>query len=186
MTQTFTIDSIEGNSYIGVPVFSRFGQMQNYNYIVMSPQKKVKVKDDGDVYLIDEENQRYKIDPPDMNSFAPVAVSKNTWWGGGMKASIASMGSNMKEKPGETEGADMAKRGSEAGVKSSMTTGPDQKKISEAQKRTSTAPNMVNNNISLQRRQFVSQISADLTKRIEQMSIAQREDKTKSPSDEGL
>ena len=39
---TFTIGSIDGNSYIGVPVFSRFGQMQNYNYIVMSPQKKLK------------------------------------------------------------------------------------------------------------------------------------------------
>ena len=77
-----------------------------------------------------------------------MAVSKNTWWGGGMKASIASIGSNMKEKPGETDGADQAK----TGVKSSMATGQSPKKISEAQKRTSTAPNMVNNNISLQRR----------------------------------
>ena len=66
-----------------------------------------------------------------------------------MKASIASIGSNMKEKPGETDGADQAKK---VGTKSSMATGPDHKKISEAQKRTSTAPNMVNNNISLQRR----------------------------------
>ena len=48
MAQTFTIDSIEGNSYIGVPVFSRFGQMQNYNYIVMSPQKNLKNRDKGE------------------------------------------------------------------------------------------------------------------------------------------
>ena len=53
MTQTFTIDSIEGNSYIGVPVFSRFGQMQNYNYIVMSPQKKVKKKDKTEDAIVD-------------------------------------------------------------------------------------------------------------------------------------
>lgn len=34
------IDKIEGNSGIGVPVYSRFGQMQNYNYIALSPQKE--------------------------------------------------------------------------------------------------------------------------------------------------
>lgn len=40
------IDKIEGNSGIGVPVFSRFGQMQNFNFIVMSPGKKTEKTDD--------------------------------------------------------------------------------------------------------------------------------------------
>ena len=61
MAQTFTIKSIEGNSFIGVPVFSRFGQMQNYNYIVMSPQKKVKKRDTDEDPIIDAENQRFKL-----------------------------------------------------------------------------------------------------------------------------
>ena len=61
MAQTFTIDSIDGNSYIGVPVFSRFGQMQNYNYIVLSPQKKLKEADRGDEDLLDAENAKYRL-----------------------------------------------------------------------------------------------------------------------------
>ena len=36
---TFTIDSIEGNSNIGVPVFSRTGRHSNYNYLVFSQTK---------------------------------------------------------------------------------------------------------------------------------------------------
>lgn len=35
----FTIDSIEGNSHIGVPVFSRSAKKSNYNYLVFSPSK---------------------------------------------------------------------------------------------------------------------------------------------------
>ena len=42
MAQTFTIDSIEGNSYIGVPVFSKFAQNINKDYIVLSPPKHEK------------------------------------------------------------------------------------------------------------------------------------------------
>ena len=61
MAQTFTIDSIDGNSYIGVPVFSRFGQMQNYNYIVLSPQKKLKEVDRGEEDLLDAENAKYRL-----------------------------------------------------------------------------------------------------------------------------
>ena len=61
MAQTFTIDSIDGNSYIGVPVFSRFGQMQNYNYIVLSPQKKLKEADRGEEDLLDAENAKYRL-----------------------------------------------------------------------------------------------------------------------------
>jgi hypothetical protein len=37
-----TIDKIEGNSGIGCPVYSRFAQMQNYNFLVLSPVKEVR------------------------------------------------------------------------------------------------------------------------------------------------
>jgi hypothetical protein len=35
--------------------------MQNYNYIVMSPQKKVKKRDTDEDPIIDAENQRFKL-----------------------------------------------------------------------------------------------------------------------------
>ena len=62
--QLFTIDKIEGNSNIGVPVFSRFGQMQNYNFLVMSPVKKPKETiEDNQKSLIDQVNEKFKIAP---------------------------------------------------------------------------------------------------------------------------
>ena len=61
MAQTFTIESIEGNSYIGVPVFSRMGHMQNYNYLVLSPQKKDPLAKEEPEDMIDKENLKYKI-----------------------------------------------------------------------------------------------------------------------------
>ena len=80
MEQTFTIDSIEGNSYIGVPVFSRFGQMQNYNYIVMSPQKKLKTKKKEEDPVIDLENEKFKLKPEytpyDFNNRASVKAEQ--------------------------------------------------------------------------------------------------------------
>ena len=61
---TFTIPSIEGNSFIGSPVFSRLGAMQNYNYIVLSPHKNVKARDtSAEIQLLDQENMKYKIEP---------------------------------------------------------------------------------------------------------------------------
>jgi hypothetical protein len=33
------IDKIEGNSGLGVPVFSRYGLKQNFNYIAFSPKQ---------------------------------------------------------------------------------------------------------------------------------------------------
>ena len=68
--QTFTIESIEGNSYIGVPVFSRFGQMQNYNYIVMSPQKKIKERASAEKPILDAEIERFKLLPTDPTTTA--------------------------------------------------------------------------------------------------------------------
>ena len=40
--KVYTIDAIEGNSNLGVPVFSNYGKMQNYQYICLSPDKKDK------------------------------------------------------------------------------------------------------------------------------------------------
>jgi hypothetical protein len=39
MARIFTIDTIEGNSNLGNPVFSNYGKMQNYQYLVLSPVK---------------------------------------------------------------------------------------------------------------------------------------------------
>ena len=39
----FTIDAIEGNSHIGVPVFSRSAKKSNYDYLVFSPPREVKM-----------------------------------------------------------------------------------------------------------------------------------------------
>ena len=43
MAMIFTIDAIEGNSHIGVPVFSRSAKKANYDYIVFSPPKGAKL-----------------------------------------------------------------------------------------------------------------------------------------------
>ena len=40
MARVFTIDSIEGNSNLGNPVFSKQAKMQNYSYLVLSPVKE--------------------------------------------------------------------------------------------------------------------------------------------------
>ena len=37
MARVYTIDLIEGNSNLGVPVFSNFGKMSNYQYLALSP-----------------------------------------------------------------------------------------------------------------------------------------------------
>ena len=39
MARLFTIDNIEGNSHLGNPVFSNYGKMANYQYLVLSPVK---------------------------------------------------------------------------------------------------------------------------------------------------
>jgi len=39
MARLFTIDTIEGNSNLGNPVFSNYGKMQNYQYLCLSPVK---------------------------------------------------------------------------------------------------------------------------------------------------
>ena len=62
--QLFTIDKIEGNSNIGVPVFSRFGQMQNFQFLALSPVKKPKeVATDNEKSIIDQVNEKFRIAP---------------------------------------------------------------------------------------------------------------------------
>ena len=36
--------------------------MQNYNYIVLSPQKKIKLAQEDNEAIIDEENLKYTLD----------------------------------------------------------------------------------------------------------------------------
>ena len=61
MARVFTIDSIEGNSNLGNPVFSNYGKMQNYQYLVLSPVKE----DDGTAKNGNEElnsdNMQFKV-----------------------------------------------------------------------------------------------------------------------------
>jgi hypothetical protein len=40
MAKIFAIENIEGNSNLGNPVFSNYGKMQNYQYLVLSPVKE--------------------------------------------------------------------------------------------------------------------------------------------------
>lgn len=60
MARVFTIESIEGNSNLGNPVFSNYGKMQNYQYLVLSPVKEDDVPgahgDDGG-----NDNLQFKI-----------------------------------------------------------------------------------------------------------------------------
>lgn len=72
--QLFTIDKIEGNSNIGVPVFSRFGQMQNYNFLCMSPVKKPKEAVEEKESLIDQVNAKFKFQPAATETDTKSAV----------------------------------------------------------------------------------------------------------------
>lgn len=60
-----TIDKIEGNSGIGVPVFSKFAQMHNYNFIVLSPSKPMKEKPDNtDELLMIKNQEKFTLHQP--------------------------------------------------------------------------------------------------------------------------
>lgn len=64
-SKVYTIDAIEGNSNLGVPVFSNYGKMQNYQYLCLSPTKKEKKElVDGDIYSgpLTNENMQFNID----------------------------------------------------------------------------------------------------------------------------
>jgi len=58
----FTIDKIEGNSNIGVPVFSRQAIKKNHEYICLSPQKAYNAAEKQGVHkLVEPELERFKI-----------------------------------------------------------------------------------------------------------------------------
>ena len=59
----FTVDTVEGNSNIGVPVFSRFGKKSNYNLIVFSPQKNDSNKDasQNNQDDLNDDNLKFKL-----------------------------------------------------------------------------------------------------------------------------
>ena len=65
-SKVYTIDAIEGNSNLGVPVFSNYGKMQNYQYICLSPTKKERGKDgeeeDGEGGPLTNANMQFNID----------------------------------------------------------------------------------------------------------------------------
>ena len=48
MAGVVTISSIEGNSNLGVPVFSRSGRKYNYSYLVFTPSKEDSGSDELD------------------------------------------------------------------------------------------------------------------------------------------
>ena len=62
MAMIFTIDLIEGNSHIGVPVFSSSGKKENMNYMVFSqpkqPKKKTIEELEGEDSIVEVEGQQ--------------------------------------------------------------------------------------------------------------------------------
>ena len=74
MTKVYTIDAIEGNSNLGVPVFSNFGKMTNFQYIVLSSKnhgdKKDEAKSTGD-----EDIMQFQIKKETYGSVKSQAVT---------------------------------------------------------------------------------------------------------------
>lgn len=67
MARIFTIESIEGNSNLGNPVFSNFGKMQNYQYIALSPAKEARLPRggaDNAEAALDKDNMQFKVKKP--------------------------------------------------------------------------------------------------------------------------
>ena len=62
-SKVYTIDAIEGNSNLGVPVFSNYGKMQNYQYICLSPEKKENIVSvqTSDEQQLTSDNMQFKI-----------------------------------------------------------------------------------------------------------------------------
>jgi len=64
MARIFVIDTIEGNSNLGNPVFSNYGKMQNYQYLALSPVKEdfgVNKDDLADKVPLSNDNMQFKI-----------------------------------------------------------------------------------------------------------------------------
>jgi hypothetical protein len=63
MSETlFIIDKIEGNSNIGVPVFSRQAYRQNFEFLALSPRKKLKITEKAQPQtILDSEMDRFRV-----------------------------------------------------------------------------------------------------------------------------
>lgn len=62
MARILKIDSIEGNSNLGNPVFSNYAKMQNFQYLVLSPVKEdVGAAADKRDAELTKENMTFKI-----------------------------------------------------------------------------------------------------------------------------
>jgi hypothetical protein len=69
----FLIDKIEGNSNIGVPVFSRQALKQNFEFLALAPQKKIKLNQQAKPDdLLHPEIERFRIAQPPNK--APVTT----------------------------------------------------------------------------------------------------------------
>ena len=65
MARLVTIESIEGNSHLGNPVFSKYAKMANYQYLVLTPMKEEdKAEDEGPNGPLKEENIQFRIKRP--------------------------------------------------------------------------------------------------------------------------
>ena len=65
MARLVTIESIEGNSNLGNPVFSNYGKMQNYQYLVLTPVKvEQEEEEEGPGGPLKEENMQFRIKRP--------------------------------------------------------------------------------------------------------------------------
>ena len=63
MAQVYTIEKIEGNSNLGVPVFSRQGLMSNYNYIDLSPKREPRPPGQTGPTPVTVENMKFELKP---------------------------------------------------------------------------------------------------------------------------
>ena len=63
MARVYTIESIEGNSNLGVPVFSRQGLMSNINYIDFSPKKEPRPARREGPDPVSTENLKFNLKP---------------------------------------------------------------------------------------------------------------------------
>ncbi len=70
MAMIFTIDLIEGNSHIGVPVFSNSAKKENKNYMVFSQPKAPKKADEENI----SEQERKLRESKDPKSVDRVSI----------------------------------------------------------------------------------------------------------------
>jgi hypothetical protein len=63
MARVYTIESIEGNSNLGVPVFSRQGLMSNINYIDFSPTREPRPPRRKGPHPVSVENLKFELKP---------------------------------------------------------------------------------------------------------------------------